>query len=298
MKNVEATQTERSEELWTEREQQLAERFGVEPKLVRLLGEIAAENLDGVTGAVKGLAAEITGQPEAEPAPPSKGPEEPQVSDEALQFLDEYMREHMTTEERVTAYVLVRLALKDRAMADVIKDVLWQHVSFCFKRMNWHEQVEREDSREAVRDIQTVLNFWRRQTGTVEPEQEQPEAEVTTEQPQAEADAMTNVLAEVQKDRADIATRNQRKPEPITPTERLLTEWLLKQDFKAKLACSIMKVLLNGDHNHTDDLANELYSRFDDEVMAVAANPPESLGHDELLMTGVYSEMALWEARL
>ena len=44
MKNVETNQTQRSEEInWTGREKQLAERYMVEPKLVRLLTELAQE---------------------------------------------------------------------------------------------------------------------------------------------------------------------------------------------------------------------------------------------------------------
>jgi len=43
MENSRTTQTERSEEKWTERERRLAEKFKVEPKLVRLLYEIIRE---------------------------------------------------------------------------------------------------------------------------------------------------------------------------------------------------------------------------------------------------------------
>jgi len=88
-------------------------------------------------------------------------------------FLEGFIRQRMTVEERVTAYVLLDLALRDAALAETVKGILWEHVGFCFTDLDWHEQ-KRIDSPEAVRDAQSMLNFWRQQA---EPEQRQPEHE-------------------------------------------------------------------------------------------------------------------------
>jgi len=226
-------------------------------------------------------------QRQAQSAPPSERPEQPQASDEARTFLESYAAEHMTTDERVTAYVLVRLALKDRAMADAVKSILWEHVGFCFEDVAWHEQVEREDSPETVRDIQTVLNFWRKQTETAESEKEQAKAQV--EPPAVEAPA------------------EQPKPEKKRPwkeniedasdTEKIVVNWLLKQSYATKLACVIMEIWLNGDHN-TDGITGDILSRWTDEIQANVKNPPEGLSLEEAAMSGVAAEAEVWRENL
>lgn len=79
----ETNQRQRSEGTeWTEREIELAENHGVEPKTVRLLNRIIEDKLTGINDAVGNLIREVTGeQTEGEHQPEQAKPEEQFTAD-------------------------------------------------------------------------------------------------------------------------------------------------------------------------------------------------------------------------
>jgi len=79
----------------------------------------------------------------------------------------------------------------------------------------------------------------------------------------------------------------------VSQSEKMLKKWLLDRDYKTKLACVIVSTLQINDHG-TNDLADEIIGKYDDEILATAANPPENISSDELLMTGVVVEQGIW----
>lgn len=279
---TETKQTTERSEAQQRSEEQLAQEHGVEPGTVKLIDAVVKQRLEGLTGALRDLAAEIAGEPEEQPAPLS-------TREEARKFLEGYAAEHMTTDERMTAYVLLDLAQRNPALADAIKDILWEHAGFCFEDVRWHERAERLDSPEAIRDIQTVLNFWRQQTQPAEPEKEaQPQAEALDEAQQLVAEAMAKQPTTPKKKYS-----SNRTIEDAVPAEKVVVDWLLKQNYATKLACVIMHIWLFGDHN-TDGITNDIISRFSDEILANVKNPPDSLSREEMAMSGVVAEAQVW----
>ena len=79
----------------------------------------------------------------------------------------------------------------------------------------------------------------------------------------------------------------------LCQSEKMLKKWLLERDYKAKLASLLLSTLRFDDHG-TNKLANEIYNKYEDEILATAANPPENLPSDELLMTGIVVEQSIW----
>lgn len=111
-------------------------------------------------------------------------------------------------------------------------------------------------------------------------EQVEPDADAANNQPEPEAVHDVSPDAEVENGK-------------LCRSEKILKKWLLDQSVKTKLASLILSTLRFDDHG-TNKLANEIYEKYEDEIMAIAANPPEDLTRDELVMTGIVAEQSLW----
>ena len=77
------------------------------------------------------------------------------------------------------------------------------------------------------------------------------------------------------------------------PAAELIKKWLMGLDYKTKLACWVMHVLMFGDHG-TGDLANDVLASFEGDILDVFGNPDSKTRPDELLVTGVAVEQSLW----
>lgn len=91
-------------------------------------------------------------------------------------------------------------------------------------------------------------------------------------------------------------TERDNSPQEAGP-ESVVEQWLLKQDYKTKLACVILSNYGIADHN-TEKLAQKIRSHYEAEVKAMANNPDDSLSPDEVLMTGLAAEGLIWQKNL
>jgi len=73
------------------------------------------------------------------------------------------------------------------------------------------------------------------------------------------------------------------------PSEKVVIDWLQKQDYRTKLACYIMFYWHLADHG-TDYIINELIDNWETEILDNARNP-ENLKPDETVLTGLAVEL-------
>jgi hypothetical protein len=85
----------------------------------------------------------------------------------------------------------------------------------------------------------------------------------------------------------------QPQPEGSDPAE-ITKQWLLRQSYTVKLACTLLMGYQLGDHN-TEELARDVYAQFEKEVLAQANSPSDSLSTEEVFITGIATENLVWQ---
>ncbi|MHC4538310.1 MAG: hypothetical protein ACYTEK_06490 [Planctomycetota bacterium] len=278
MRSTKTTQTERSEAQLTE--QELAERYGVEEKTVKLIRCIVEDSLNGLNQAVKGLTAEITPEePES-----SETPAQAEVPDSQEQFLRDYIEE-MTREQKVACFVLLDVAdspLGKWCVGNTARMILWESVKDYAQKSGWEKELCGHECIESVTNIHALLNFWRQRMEAAEQETEPAATDEQPAPPPAEQPKPTKPKGSMHRDIDD-----------AKPAEQVIINWLLRQDYKTKLACVIMGTLFYGDHG-TDGIANDINNQWTTEILDNAMNPADGLTEQEKVMTGVVVEMELW----
>jgi len=107
------------------------------------------------------------------------------------------------------------------------------------------------------------------------------EPEETIEEPQTETD-----------DEPQVETKG-----PGATVEDMVEDWLRKQDYSTKLAICIFSDYMCGDHG-ANNITHRIENEYRAEIINRAKNPNDSLSNEEILMTGICCELAVWSKNL
>jgi hypothetical protein len=177
------------------------------------------------------------------------------------------------------AFVMLDVARKDPDLGQKMREKLWHHAQA-------PALIQDDDTPEGW-----WMSFW---SDLVKDDEATTETETPSEadQPKTQREEIHEAIDNLATELGEMQQAKQAEPKLCKP-ERMLRKWLLEQDYKAKLA-SLMLATLRFDDHGTNKLANEIYDSYEADILAVAADPPENMPRDELLMTGVVVEQGIW----
>ena len=122
----------------------LAEKYKVEPKLVRLLDEIVQSRLQGSDKPAEGQQA---------PA------QEPEIPSTNIHQLDEHI-DCLAYDAQTAAYVITELAFVDNNLGDLITKRLWSQIGKFTNYEILDQELIRKGEPETAADIAWWLSFW------------------------------------------------------------------------------------------------------------------------------------------
>lgn len=84
---------------------------------------------------------------------------------------------------------------------------------------------------------------------------------------------------------------------PGTTVEKMVEDWLRKQDYRTKLAVYIFSDYRCGDHG-ANEITDRIENEYKAEILRMAKNPDNSLSKEDTVMTGIACELFVWSKNL
>jgi len=297
---------------YTDDEKQLAEKYLVEPKLVRMISEIVAEHTRDTKGIQQIIdlvrdkqeqraETEQTDDPQTEVEELKEAASVDslvsQLTEECRIYNPPFQRDLLelvakgtpsppdwknTRDDKIYAVgkinkIFERLdnSIRQKVIAQYLKDILPAHEA----RYNQEkEELQACDELLALTEGKTPQQI----------------RDMTISLKELKAGSDDNLQTELLSPADEQPEPEASKDEDFADrAENLVKQWLLQQSYTTKLAFTILNIYFLDDHG-TNDLANEIADKYTAEIMAMAEKPDNSLTDTEKFMTGVAAELTVW----